>query len=305
MKLKSTLKVIVVMVIYFSFNSKVNATVHTVNVANFQFTPSTIPNVVVGDVIKWVWVSGSHTTTSTSVPVGADTWSSDIEEGSTTFEYTVTVAGTYNYWCIPHAPDMAGTFTAVEAGPVPVRLSEFKIVDENSAAILKWITLSEDNVDYFSVQKSKTGSDFTEIARVPAGENSSISKSYSYVDRNLSSSDKFYYYMISSVDKNGAKQFSSVQLFRNKANTSKLVVSMSPNPISRSGHLMLKFNADKPGKMDVNVINMEGKSVYKTSMQAFEGVNNGHLMLENLLSGHYSIIFKLNNVKETHEVIVE
>ena len=116
---------------------------------------------------------------------------------------------------------------------------------------------------------------------------------------------KFYYYMISSVDKNGAKQFSSVQLFRNKVNTPQLVISISPNPISRAGHLMLKFNADKPGKMDVSVMNIEGKAVFNTTMQAFEGVNNGHLMLENLSAGHYSIIFKLNGVKEVHEVVVK
>ena len=165
--------------------------------------------------------------------------------------------------------------------------------------------LSEENVDYFSVQKSKTGSDFTEIAKVPAAGHSSTVRSYTYSDLDLSSSDKFYYYMIATVDKNGSKQFSSVQLFRNKGDIPKLIVSMSPNPISRLGHLMLKFNADKAGKMEVTVTNMEGKSVVKTVMQAYEGVNNGHLMLDNVPAGVYSIIFKLDNIKEVHELIVK
>jgi len=50
---------------------------------------------------------------------------------------------------------------------------------------------------------------------------------------------------------------------------------------------------------------MEGRSVIKTVMQAYEGVNNGHLMLDALPAGVYSIIFKLNNIREVHELIVK
>ncbi|MEP6596586.1 MAG: T9SS type A sorting domain-containing protein [Ginsengibacter sp.] len=303
MKLTTTLKAIIVMLVCMaSFNLKSSATTFTVNVANFQFSVTDIPNVVVGDVIKWVWVSGTHTTTSTAVPAGAGTWDAGISAGSSSFQYTVTIPGTYSYMCSIH-PSMTATFTA--SNVVPVRFSDFNIVNENNKAVLKWITQSEENVDYFSVQKSKTGSDFIEIGKVPAAGHSSIVRSYSYTDLNLSSTDKFYYYVIASVDKNGDKHFSPVQLFRNNVNLSKLILSISPNPISRSGHLMLKFNGDKDGKMDVNVVNLEGKTIIKTTMQVNEGVNNGHLMLENVPAGAYSIIFKLNDTKEVYKLLVK
>lgn len=84
-----------------------------ITVANFSFTPSTINNAIVGDTIKWTWTSGSHTTTCdgralTSRPTGAAPWNVDINSGSPTFTYVLQVAGTYNYICVPHAPDMAG-----------------------------------------------------------------------------------------------------------------------------------------------------------------------------------------------------
>jgi hypothetical protein len=260
--------------------------------------------VVVGDIIKWVWVNGSHTTTSTDIPAGAATWDSPMNSASTTFQYEVTAPGVYNYQCTPHAAfGMTAQFTA--SALVPVTFSGFKTVNENNNAVLKWVTQSEDNVDYFSIQKSKTGSNFSEIAKVPAGGHSSSVRSYSYTDLDVSSSDKFYYYVIVSVDKNGVRQFSSVQLFRNNLNIPKLILTMSPNPITSAGHLMLKFNADKAGKMEVNVTNIEGRSVIKTDMQAYEGVNNGHLMLEGLSTGVYSITFKLNNVKESYALIVK
>ena len=77
------------------------ATIHTVQVANYSFSPSSL-NVTVGDTIKWQWVSGNHTTTSSNIPSGAATWDQPINSTHLTYEYTVTVAGTYNYVCTPH-----------------------------------------------------------------------------------------------------------------------------------------------------------------------------------------------------------
>ncbi len=86
---------------------------HQVMVGNFFFNPSSL-NVYVGDTIRWVLSAGGHTTTSTpgAIPAGAASWDSPINSSNTSFEYKVTVAGSYAYVCTPHAPGMAGTFTA-------------------------------------------------------------------------------------------------------------------------------------------------------------------------------------------------
>jgi plastocyanin len=91
--------------------SGLHATTHTVTVSNFAFSPSSLPSVFVGDTIKWVWVSGSHTTTSVSVPAGAATWDNPMNSASTSFSYLIKVAGTYNYVCSMHS-SMTGSFTA-------------------------------------------------------------------------------------------------------------------------------------------------------------------------------------------------
>ena len=66
-----------------------------VRVMDFRFQPATI-SAHVGDVIIWRWVNGMHTTTSTSVPVGAQTWNSPIDSTHTQFRYGLRVAGTTN-----------------------------------------------------------------------------------------------------------------------------------------------------------------------------------------------------------------
>lgn len=103
-----------------SFN-QAKANIHTITVQDFNFSPSSLSGVQVGDIIRWVWVNGSHTTTSTSVPSGAAAWDSPMTSSVDTFEYTVTTAGTYNYVCTPHSPNMAGSFTATETTTTSVK----------------------------------------------------------------------------------------------------------------------------------------------------------------------------------------
>lgn len=88
-------------------SSAVFATQYAISVSNNQFSPN-IVYAFVGDTIVWNWVDGTHTTTSTAVPVGANTWNVPMTSASTTFQYVVKVAGNYDYLCVPHAPGMAG-----------------------------------------------------------------------------------------------------------------------------------------------------------------------------------------------------
>lgn len=304
------MKKILLFSLSFLFISLVSkATIHVVNVANFTFSPATVDDVIVGDTVRWVWESGNHTTTcdpatqgtGNSLPEGAATWDALITTTATTFDYKVTVAGTYNYWCKPHKPDMAGSFTASNA--LPVTLSFFLVNASNSNATLTWKTVSEQNTDYFSVRRSSNGSDYTEIARVPAAGNSAGERTYSFTDTKISSGQQYYYYNLAIVDKDGKFVFSDTKLFKNKLSTLKLITSLSPNPVSE-GPLMMTYNADKEGKMNIRVINAEGKSILSTIMQAYPGVNNGRLQLGKLSPGTYSVVCLLNGIKETHRIIV-
>jgi FtsP/CotA-like multicopper oxidase with cupredoxin domain len=75
-----------------------------------------------GDVIRWVWVQGNHTTTS--VAGSPEQWSSAITSSNTSFTYQFNTPGTFWYYCIPHGTDngdgtasgMASTVTVLPAG---------------------------------------------------------------------------------------------------------------------------------------------------------------------------------------------
>jgi plastocyanin len=84
-----------------------------VNVKNFSFSPVSF-TINIGDTIRWVYVSGTHTTTSLTIPAGAAAWDHPINSSSTSFTYVPTKTGTYNYKCTFHfAMGMQGDFTVV------------------------------------------------------------------------------------------------------------------------------------------------------------------------------------------------
>ncbi len=89
---------------------------HIVNVQNYAFVPANL-SVQVGDTIRWVWINGSHTTTSTTIPTGAPAWDHPINSTNTFYEYRVNVAGVYDYLCIPHQNTQIGHFTATNPTP--------------------------------------------------------------------------------------------------------------------------------------------------------------------------------------------
>jgi plastocyanin len=74
------------------------------------FSPSTV-SIATGDTIRWVWISGTHDTTSAD-----GLWASGDQGQGSTFEYTFATAGTYNYFCARHVAccGMRGTINVFD-----------------------------------------------------------------------------------------------------------------------------------------------------------------------------------------------
>ncbi|NOS85306.1 MAG: T9SS type A sorting domain-containing protein [Ignavibacteria bacterium] len=116
--MKNSVKIFIILLL--AFSSQSFSTTWNVTVQNFFFSPANLPNVIVGDTVKWQWVNGDHTTTSSVIPAGAAPWDVSLHVSNQTFSYIVTTAGSYNYVCTPHAPGMAGNFTANIIGIIPI-----------------------------------------------------------------------------------------------------------------------------------------------------------------------------------------
>jgi plastocyanin len=283
------------------FISLSHATTDTVKVSNNQFTPATV-NAVVGDTIVWVWVQGFHTTTSLEVPTGANAWDTSLTSAGASYTYPLTKAGTYKYDCTIHAPAMNGTLNVTEI--LPVTLSAFYVMPAGKNANIQWRTANELNVDYYNIKRSSDGTNFTDIGQVKAA-NKTGSNTYNFTDNSIAITDKYVYYYLQTVDKDGSKTSSAIQSFKNVFAKVGLLHNVSPNPIIGTDHLMLQFYADKSGQLLVQLFDSKGALVKQAQMTAVEGLNNGHFHTGALPAGTYVLQCTMDGKKETRQIVVQ
>jgi len=274
----------------------VQATIIRIRVSDFQFRPRNV-NAVIGDTILWTWQNGSHTTTSVSIPAGATPWDAPMTSANRRFGYIITRAGIYNYQCTPHSAVMTARITV--SAPLAAGLNNFSVSNNNGNALVKWNVKSSKDLGYFSVQRSTDGENFREVKRVlPSSVNT-----YSFTDNDAKS--KYVYYQVKVADIKGNSQLSDIQMHTRNIEITKLVTNLSPNPISKPGHLMMQFNSDIDGSMRVKLFSQNGKFVKEANMSASKGVNNGHFHMGDLPAGSYYIVCTLGSRTEKHTVIMK
>lgn len=99
------------------FASGVFAKKHVIQFQNYSYAPNTL-TVAIGDTVEWDGSFISHPLVADQFPTGATKFD-NVGSGSS-FQYVVTVAGTYNYSCLYHkiSHNMFGSFTT-QANAVP------------------------------------------------------------------------------------------------------------------------------------------------------------------------------------------
>lgn len=163
-----------------------NATVHKITCQNnpSHYLPITV-NATIGDTIRWTYVAGVHIVgpiTTSDIPVGAAMFNGPIDASHLSFQYKVTVAGTYHYVCHPATPHGEDAYIVVTAATgvqqyntsdnsslaYPNPFSE-KITIETSAAnqILIYNVLGE-KIRSFAVENGQTKLE-ADLATLPKG----------------------------------------------------------------------------------------------------------------------------------------
>lgn len=109
--------------------------------------------------------------------------------------------------------------------PLPVELVSFNASAESNNVKLSWSTASEINSDYFDVESSSNGRDFTFVTRTTAAGNSSIVNNYAAYD--LLNGRHSVYYRLKMTDRDGTYKYSDVKIIR----SGKLItINTFPNP---------------------------------------------------------------------------
>ena len=160
----------------------------------------------------------TETQTNSSCNSNWNTW----YQWSTTILSSYTGAGYFQIWTktIYGGPTSAylDDVSIYESEPVnlPIELLYFKGSVYNSDNILHWSTASEDNNDYFTIEKTKDGIDWEIVTRESGAGNSSNQLYYSSVDENVESI--INYYRLKQTDYDGRFKYSDIISIDNRNN---------------------------------------------------------------------------------------
>ena len=184
------------------------------------------------------------------------------------------------------------------ASPLPIELVDFKcnLIDHKNIE-LKWITASESNSQYFSVERSANGIDYETVGYVNAAGNSLNTIYYSYTDKNAL--NDISYYRLKSVDFDGSYKYSDICSVVNQ--TGELSISVYPNPTNNSVTVDFK-NADNVRSTDFSIMDVTGKRMTVSAIQ----LNNKYILdLSSLQSGLYFIELNISNKKVLQKIILQ
>lgn len=154
------------------------------------------------------------------------------------------------------SPFTLGSSTTLN--PLPISLLNFDAVPVSNFVKVSWTTTSELNNDYFLVQKSIDGINWSNIGNVKGAGNSEKLVKYNFNDMNPVNGVQFY--RLQQFDINGEYEFTSVVAVRFNANTNNETVTVYPNPAT-GNTLNVNINSNEEGNATVSIINSLGQKV--------------------------------------------
>lgn len=192
--------------------------------------------------------------------------------------------------------------TSNSSNPLPVQLVRFDVKESKGQAIISWSTASETNNDFFLVQKSTNGQDFTDLKKVNGAGTSTSVHNYSVTDAQPAAG--INYYRIRQVDMNGAFEIygpKTIQIGGKSTPGTITQLKATPNPFQTN--LNLQFESATEGSTTMKIYNTAGKEIYSGSLEVTTGSNSIYLPLaDKMRPGAY--IIRIGNEKDAAKVQV-
>jgi hypothetical protein len=179
-------------------------------------------------------------------------------------------------------------------------LLSFKAVLNKGKVDLTWITQSEVNNEYFTIERSSNGVDFDSILSVNGNIALNLIQNYATIDENPLKG--ISYYRLKQTDFDGKFTYSNIEIINNISGLSS--VKFYPNPIGENKVMNLQFVGDFNHNMSVIICDSKGSKVYENDIFIY---NNDALTLhlEDLNAGLYIISCRGNDFNFTDKLIVE
>ena len=179
--------------------------------------------------------------------------------------------------------------------PLPISLLNFTALRQNEDVLVKWSTSNESNNDYFTVEKSFDGKEWSSIGVLKGSENSNGILNYELLD--VQAKIGIQYYRLKQTDLNGVNCFSKI-IRINFSNEISNQIKLYPQPVA--GVLNIEIPNNENEDASVSVYNSFGGKLL-----SFENLNGlvFQLDLSKLMHGVYYIELNVDGVISQNKII--
>jgi uncharacterized repeat protein (TIGR01451 family) len=182
--------------------------------------------------------------------------------------------------------------------PVAVSLISFNGKQQSKGNLLYWLSSNEQNNDYFTLQSSSNGANFTSIAKINGAGNSNTTKSYQYLDATATQAPT--YYRLLQTDYNGVQhQIGTISVGKNEVQSPITLNTSTPNT------LQIQYNAPQTQPTTLQLYDIMGKLVTQQTFDATKGINTWQMPVGMYPAGVYLLQVSNTNSKETVKWIKE
>ena len=199
-----------------------------------------------------------------------------------------------------------GTFSPLNAHPLPVELNSFNAKVKGANIELIWKTATEVNNHGFEVERKANDNEsasWEKVGFVAGNGNSNSPKDYSFTDKNITGGSKFTY-RLKQIDNNGSYTYSSnveVEVVPNKYE----LFQNYPNPFNPVTNI--KFSLPEDSNVRINVYNILDERVMELFNADYKA---GYYLVQfnssssGLASGMYIYSIEMKNFKAVKKMIL-
>ncbi len=164
--------------------------------------------------------------------------------------------------------------------PLPIELLSFTANYNSSNKVnLKWITASETNNDFFTIERSKDGVFFNELNVVDGAGNSTGTLNYSTIDNEPLQG--LSYYRLKQTDFNGENSYSTIVSVEKNQNGFEIINTQFNQS---QNQLAVYFICDNNCTVSIELFDLKGKKIYSST--------------ENTLGKNSEILIPISNISE-------
>lgn len=153
------------------------------------------------------------------------------------------------------------TASVPDCTALPITLLTFTGYCDNQNNVLSWSTSTEINNDYFTIERSPNGNDWSVAGMVDGAGNSSTLNNYTLTDK--IQNNETTYYRLKQTDYNGSYHYESVIGINKCGKNGSAQMTVFPNP--SKGNFELRFNGNPEEIKSINIFNAMGQSIYSSN----------------------------------------